>query len=78
MTGEIMTFRALLEKSSDADLLREMIGLTAQRLMIAGANYVFDRETVVGRIWPRSIASCGVRVRLTTPLGVAAQSALFV
>ena len=26
MTGEIMIFRALLEKSSDADLLREMIG----------------------------------------------------
>jgi hypothetical protein len=25
--------RALLEKSSDADLLREMIGFTAQRLM---------------------------------------------
>jgi transposase-like protein len=33
MTDEMMTFRALLEKSSDADLLREMIGFTAQRLM---------------------------------------------
>ena len=33
MTEEMMTLRALLEKSSDADLLREMIGLTAQRLM---------------------------------------------
>ena len=33
MTDEIMTVRALLEKSSDADLLREMIGFTAQRLM---------------------------------------------
>jgi putative transposase len=33
MTDEMMTVRALLEKSSDADLLREMIGFTAQRLM---------------------------------------------
>src|SRR5216117_1849888 len=33
MTDEMMNFRALLEKSSDADLLREMIGFTAQRLM---------------------------------------------
>ena len=33
MTDEMMTVRTLLEKSSDADLLREMIGFTAQRLM---------------------------------------------
>jgi putative transposase len=33
MTNEMMTLRTLLEKSSDADLLREMIGFTAQRLM---------------------------------------------
>ena len=33
MTDEMMILRALLEKSSDADLLREMIGFTAQRLM---------------------------------------------
>ena len=30
--NDMMTLRALLEKSSDADLLREMIGFTAQRL----------------------------------------------
>jgi transposase-like protein len=33
MTDDMMSLRTLLEKSSDADLLREMIGFTAQRLM---------------------------------------------
>ena len=32
-THDMMTLQALLEKSSDADLLREMIGFTAERLM---------------------------------------------
>src|SRR6266568_2005586 len=33
MTDDMMTLRTLLEKSSDTDLLREMIGFTARRLM---------------------------------------------
>jgi putative transposase len=45
MTDEMIALRALLEKSSDADLLREMIGFTAHRLMelevagLTGAGY---------------------------------------
>src|SRR5215470_6168092 len=33
MTTDMMSLRAVLEKSSDVDLLREMIGFAAQRLM---------------------------------------------
>jgi putative transposase len=33
MTEDMMSLRALLEKSSDVDLLREMVGFAAQRLM---------------------------------------------
>jgi len=33
MTAEMMSLQALLEKSSDTELLREMISFAAQRLM---------------------------------------------
>jgi len=33
MTDEMMALRAMLEKGTDAEVLREMIGFAAQRLM---------------------------------------------
>jgi putative transposase len=53
MTDEMMALRALLEKSSDADLLREMIGFAAQRLMeleVAGLTGAGHGERSADRI----------------------------
>ena len=45
MTDDRMTLQSLVEKSSDAELLREMVGFAAERLMelevqsLTGAEY---------------------------------------
>jgi transposase-like protein len=56
MTDDMTNLRALLEKSPDADLLREMIGLGAHRLMeleveglIAAAYGEKNQERLVRR-----------------------------
>src|SRR5712675_2195054 len=50
MTDEMMSLRTLLEKSSDADLLLEMVAFAAQRLM------ELEVESLTGAAhWERSL-----------------------
>ena len=46
MTEEIMALREMIEKSSDADIVREMIGFAAERLDGAGGG-----RAERGRAW---------------------------
>jgi transposase-like protein len=75
MTNEMMTLRTLLEKSSDADLLREMIGFTAQRLMElevedkTGAGYgekstdrLVQRNGYRDRLWETRAGTVELRI----------------
>ena len=75
MTDEMMTHRALLEKSSDADLLREMISFTAQRLMelevegLTGAAYgecsperINQRNGYRDRLWETRAGTVELRI----------------
>ena len=70
-----MTLRTLLEKSSDADLLREMIGFTAQRLMelevegLTGAAYgeksqerLVQRNGYRDRMWETRAGTVELRI----------------
>ena len=74
MTDEMMTLRALLEKSSDA-LLREMISFTAQRLMelevegLTGAAYgersaerINQRNGYRDRLWETRAGTVELRI----------------
>ncbi len=57
MTDETMALRGLLEKSSDAELLREMIGFAAERLMaleVGGLTGAAHGERSEGRINQRN------------------------
>jgi putative transposase len=57
MTMDMMTLRTLLEKSSDTDLLREMIAFAAQRLMeleVEGLTGAAHGERSTDRITQRN------------------------
>jgi len=75
MTDDMMNLRALLEKTPDADLLREMIGFAAQRLMelevegLTGAPYgeksqdrLVQRNGYRERIWETRAGSVELRI----------------
>jgi hypothetical protein len=50
MTNDMMNVRSLVEKSADADLLREMIGFAAERLMeldVGSATSATERSWLI-------------------------------
>ena len=75
MTDEMMGLRGLLEKSADADVLREMIGFAAERLMelevgaLTGAAYgekngerLAQRNGYRDRDWQTRAGTVGLRI----------------
>ena len=75
MTDDIIALRELLEKSADADLLREMIGFAAERLMelevqgLTGADYgerapdrLVQRNGYRDRIWETRAGTVELRI----------------
>ena len=75
MTDDMMSLRALVEKSADVDLLREMVGFAAQRLMeleVAGltgaahgerdANRINHRNGYRDRVWETRAGAVELRI----------------
>jgi putative transposase len=75
MTDDMMSLRALLEKSADVDLLREMVGFAAQRLMeleVSGltgaahgerdANRITHRNGYRDRVWETRAGAVELRI----------------
>jgi putative transposase len=75
MTDDIIALRALLEKRADADLLREVIGFAAERLMelevqgLTGAGYgerapdrLAQRKGYRDRVWETRAGTVELRI----------------
>jgi transposase-like protein len=75
MTDDMMSLRALVEKSADVDLLREMVGFAAQRLMelevegLTGAahgerdaNRINHRNGYRDRVWETRAGAVELRI----------------
>ena len=75
MTDDMMALRGLLEKSADSDLLREMIGFAAERLMelevgaLTGAGYgeksadrLVQRNGYRDRVWETRAGTVELRI----------------
>ena len=85
MTDDMIAFRELLEKGSDATLLREMIGFGAQRLMeretetLCGAGQASAANTGPTCAMATAIATGrrGLHVELRIPKPRAAISRIF-
>jgi hypothetical protein len=59
MPDEMMSLRTLLEKSSDAELLREMVGFAAQRLMELEVEGLTARRALSGSARSSTKCTCG-------------------
>ena len=83
MTDEMMALQGVLEKTSDADLLREMLGFAAERLMELdvgsktgapwgekSAERLVQRNGYRDRVWEMRAGTVELRIAKPRPAAV--------